>query len=129
MGFFKDMIGLWRDLRQDEPAAAAGECDLDLPCRPPNVTDPVKPPTAAREDPRVVKQRIMELRGVVSRRVMVETERCQLCGNCVHVCPDGAITVTEVKVIDTDLCTTCGCCVSTCPHQAISMEEEKEGAS
>jgi len=124
MGFLKNMLGLWRDLRQDEAVSTDGQ-DLDIPCRPPNITEPVMPSIGAREDPRVVKQRIMETRGVVSRRVVVDTDRCELCGNCVHVCPDGAVTVTKVKVIDTDLCTTCGCCISTCPHQAIHMQEER----
>lgn len=129
MGFLKDMLGLWRDLRMDGTAATDDQRNLDLPCRPPNITDPVMPSIVAREDPRVVKQRIMETRGVASRRVVVDTDRCELCGNCVHVCPDGAVTVTDVKVIDTELCTTCGCCISTCPHQAIRMVEERGGAA
>jgi ferredoxin len=134
MGFFKDKLLFWRDGGSKAPAEAAPaavdeRADAEeLPCRPPNVASWV-PAQATREDPREVKARIMAMRKVVFRQMVVDAGRCTACGHCAEVCPDGAITVTDVKVIDHERCSTCGCCVSTCPNQAIRIEERSEESS
>ena len=128
MGFFKHLFSSRREAKTKAPGgrpAAADSAGGELPCRPPNVTGSWVPAQAAREDPRTVKARIMEMRRVSARRVEVDPDRCTACGHCADVCPDGAITVTSTKVIDPELCSTCGCCVSTCPNGAIRIAEEK----
>lgn len=127
MGLLRDLLALCRADRPD--AAGGGEAttssgDGDLPCRPPNVTDSWVPAGAAREHPLQVKARIMKTRNVTSRQVVVDPERCTACAHCAAVCPDGAITVTLVKVIDPARCSTCGCCISTCPSDAIRIDEQ-----
>jgi len=65
----------------------------------------------------------MKTRQVSFREVVVDPDRCTACGHCADVCPDGAITVTTVKVIDRERCSTCGCCVSICERHAIRIDE------
>jgi len=49
-------------------------------------------------------------------------------GDCVKVCPFGAITQSEpgtVPVIDYSKCTGCGLCVKACPKKIINLVEDK----
>ncbi len=48
---------------------------------------------------------------------------CLGLGDCVRVCPFGAITyeLYNVPVIDENKCTGCGLCVNTCPKKIISL--------
>jgi dihydromethanopterin reductase (acceptor) len=49
-------------------------------------------------------------------------ERCDGCGECVQVCPPGAISIVDQKaVIERKLCEECGECVQACPCDAISL--------
>jgi len=51
----------------------------------------------------------------------VDNSKCEGCGNCVDVCPSGAITlVDKVAVINQDDCVECGSCEAECPNEAIS---------
>jgi ferredoxin len=51
----------------------------------------------------------------------VTAEKCEGCGNCVDVCPSGAITlVDKVAIINYDECAECGACESECPSQSIA---------
>jgi pyruvate formate lyase activating enzyme len=49
-----------------------------------------------------------------------EARRCAGCGDCLAVCPQGAISMTAVGSVDTDrnLCVACGRCVAACEHGA-----------
>lgn len=52
--------------------------------------------------------------------VRVDAARCQGCGACLDVCPEGAISlVGERAVIDAGLCTGCQVCISECSEAAI----------
>ena len=60
----------------------------------------------------------------------VVTDKCIGCGICTMYCPEGAITVKEVKgkkraVIDYDICKGCLICIEVCPQKAITSEKEK----
>ncbi|WP_407312541.1 4Fe-4S dicluster domain-containing protein [Desulfosporosinus sp. SB140] len=51
-------------------------------------------------------------------------DRCQLCGLCVNLCPEGALTMSrdERKVIaDSTKCRKCFVCAAKCPHNAIKQ--------
>jgi formate hydrogenlyase subunit 6/NADH:ubiquinone oxidoreductase subunit I len=52
---------------------------------------------------------------------LIDRNLCSGCGQCVDVCPAGAITMQDAKaVINQSLCKQCGLCVGQCPVQAIS---------
>ncbi len=53
----------------------------------------------------------------------VDTELCIACGQCVEVCPTGAINLQEAATIDESRCVGCGSCVQECPTEAISLAE------
>nr|HDO80184.1 4Fe-4S dicluster domain-containing protein [Candidatus Bathyarchaeota archaeon] len=58
---------------------------------------------------------------------MVNEELCGLCSGCASVCPRGAITVSERRlIVDEGLCNDCGLCVKACPVGAITMERRSE---
>jgi len=64
---------------------------------------------------------------------LIEDKSCTGCGNCLEVCPPGAISLqNEVAFITEDLCEECGFCASACPVGAIDIpfpvSGEKEGA-
>lgn len=49
-------------------------------------------------------------------------------GDCVRVCPFGAICIGEgdIPIVDLKKCTACGKCVSECPKRIISLEAIEE---
>jgi len=58
-------------------------------------------------------------------RISVSPELCTGCGNCVPVCPFGAISLEEGLAVIGDACTLCGACESECPFDAIIIREEQ----
>lgn len=55
--------------------------------------------------------------------VFPDTSKCTGCGECVKVCPTGAISFPAEKRprIDKDLCNTCGSCVEACKVGAMGI--------
>ncbi len=52
----------------------------------------------------------------------IELHRCDGCGACVEVCPEGAIQlVGGLAQINPQLCTECEACVRACPNGAIKV--------
>ena len=51
---------------------------------------------------------------------------CNLCGECVEVCPGDALHITEDMELDWehDDCTFCEVCVDVCPEYAIRVYEK-----
>jgi pyruvate formate lyase activating enzyme len=49
-------------------------------------------------------------------------DQCQRCGNCVAVCPNGALSLQdEIPRCDRTKCQASGACVEACPHDARSI--------
>lgn len=54
--------------------------------------------------------------------LIIEVNRCNGCGKCVEVCPQGAISLVEgTAQIDPALCTECQACTAACPTGAIRV--------
>jgi len=53
---------------------------------------------------------------------MYAPAKCIICGSCVEICPEKAITLTTEGIItNPDLCKLCGRCAGVCPTKAIEM--------
>ena len=68
---------------------------------------------------------------------IVNKDKCTGCGDCIDVCPCGAIEIqcdgvccgsacpiggVKKAFVNADICADCTACVEVCPTQAISME-------
>ena len=49
---------------------------------------------------------------------------CTLCGQCVDVCPFGALKIEKQGITVGDICRMCGLCVRQCPEKAIHFEQK-----
>lgn len=57
--------------------------------------------------------------------ITIRAERCDGCGACLEVCPNGALYLIEGKaVVDYALCQECEACVAACPIEAIAIAEQ-----
>ena len=55
------------------------------------------------------------------------TSGCLGYGDCVKVCPEGAISVKDrIAVVDINKCIGCGLCVKECPNALIVLRPEKQ---
>ena len=68
-------------------------------------------------------------------RPEIDPNACQCAGDCVAVCPSGAITLTEIAPdterwqLDLARCVFCGLCAEVCPHDALAMTNDYELAA
>ncbi|MBI2252287.1 MAG: 4Fe-4S binding protein [Armatimonadetes bacterium] len=55
----------------------------------------------------------------------VKAELCNLCGKCIKVCPEGAISLeaNNYLILNKALCNGCGICKSACPQGVIFMKD------
>lgn len=72
----------------------------------------------------LLKKGYVDLEPLIAR---VDTEKCVWCGECLKVCPYGAIEKMicgdkEVAMVLPSLCKGGGPCVPVCPHDAIAIE-------
>ena len=58
-------------------------------------------------------------------KIYINHDRCQGSGECLKVCPHGAMRIIDGKaVVDHGLCELDGLCIPACPHDAIELVEE-----
>jgi len=66
----------------------------------------------------------------ISRKAVLENQKCIKCGKCVEVCRYGAMfqpDIEEVPVVMQMLCEGCGACMLVCPTEAIRLDEKLTG--
>lgn len=62
---------------------------------------------------------------------ITDLNKCISCGTCVRVCPENAVSMTEVNgklkpKTNLDFCKGCGLCAAECPVKCITMELDKK---
>jgi ferredoxin len=51
-------------------------------------------------------------------------ETCELCEECIRMCPADALDMEDTKLrFDYDLCIRCYCCLEVCPHGALKKRD------
>lgn len=68
----------------------------------------------------IKKQR--RLKSVAKPQVVVDADKCKLCGKCVKLCPTGAIATGDYLHTDTSRCIKCCACVKGCPAKARTLD-------
>ncbi|MBN1978662.1 MAG: DUF362 domain-containing protein [Anaerolineae bacterium] len=96
--------------------------------------DPISSFKLRLEKPTVAKNRLMgvlfDLGGRFffrkvgeASRMVIDAEKCTLCGRCQTMCPFGAITIADKMVsVDMHKCEFCLCCTEVCKTEAIHLE-------
>lgn len=57
-------------------------------------------------------------------KIVVDMEKCQGSGECLKVCPHGALNLVGGKAsVDHAKCDLDGLCIPACPHDAIGFRE------
>ncbi|MDA7848028.1 EFR1 family ferrodoxin [Sulfurospirillum sp.] len=54
---------------------------------------------------------------------VVDEKLCSQCGECIEVCPTGAIFLEDSIVTKTELCVRCCACIRSCPSEARMVED------
>ena len=58
-------------------------------------------------------------------QILIDEQKCDLCGTCVGVCPENVIGMSITKLfIDHAGCTRCSKCIWVCPVRALSLQEK-----
>jgi len=58
-------------------------------------------------------------------KVVVDSSKCKMSGNCIEVCPEDAIIVKDGKAfIVQEKCIADGICIPACPNNAIYVSPE-----
>ncbi|MGD8244292.1 MAG: geranylgeranyl reductase family protein [Anaerolineae bacterium] len=60
--------------------------------------------------------------------ISVDHDRCVYCGGCVSVCPVGALTLAETRLVVGDDCIDCGDCELACPVGALRVNPAERTA-
>ena len=78
-----------------------------------------------REGLDYIQKRIQELsretKSISGLQVYVDANRCNACGACANICPQEAVTISDIAEIDRSRCTVCGVCVYACPRNALVL--------
>lgn len=65
-------------------------------------------------------------------KIVIDADKCILCGRCAKTCPCDAIDVSRPKKswsIDHFRCITCSSCIEVCPKKCLSMDSQYESVA
>ena len=69
----------------------------------------------------------LEMNAASGYSVKIDSQKCDLHGDCFEVCPVGALEISEGRLqYQKDKCLGCGLCVEQCPQKAISIYQDPE---
>jgi electron transfer flavoprotein alpha subunit len=54
--------------------------------------------------------------------IIIDPEKCDVCGNCIPVCPFGLLELVDDKIQVKEGCNLCGACRDICNYMAITIE-------
>jgi NAD-dependent dihydropyrimidine dehydrogenase PreA subunit len=58
--------------------------------------------------------------------ITIDLARCNGCGACLEVCPEGALYLIDDKaMVEAGLCRECEACVAACPEEAIAITSQE----
>jgi electron transfer flavoprotein alpha subunit len=57
--------------------------------------------------------------------INIDLTKCNLCGECISICPFSAIEQSGESIVINAACKMCRLCIKNCPQQAISILEKK----
>ncbi len=57
--------------------------------------------------------------GKTGRKPSVDHKKCNLCLDCLTVCPNGSIKIEKGKIFIGNICVRCGACFDACPEKAL----------
>lgn len=65
---------------------------------------------------------------MAKKNANVDKNICVACGECLHVCPRGAVSIFNGcnAVVDVELCVGCGLCEKSCPAGCIKIVDKEE---
>ena len=56
-------------------------------------------------------------------QIKIDNEKCIKCGDCMSICPAGAIILENGKITVTEKCVLCLACVSDCRQDAVIIKK------
>ncbi len=59
-------------------------------------------------------------------RLIVNDAACIGCGECIEICPFGALSLQADKAVVNDNCALCGACVSHCAYNALTLHKSSQ---
>lgn len=77
-----------------------------------------------------IKRRLKRYEIYMSRKAVINVNKCSKCMRCIEACPYEAIFInlSEGPHVNPLYCEGCGACTYVCPASAISMKESKTGS-
>jgi uncharacterized protein (DUF362 family)/NAD-dependent dihydropyrimidine dehydrogenase PreA subunit len=68
---------------------------------------------------------VRPIKEFISCRPVISRKQCNLCGECITICPGQVISIQKEKIrVDTEKCIRCFCCQEICPEGAIRAERK-----
>ena len=58
--------------------------------------------------------------------ILVDKNKCNLCGECIRVCPFGAIDEIDGSMEINAACKMCKICIKQCPQEAMEYTQEQK---
>lgn len=55
----------------------------------------------------------------------IDHKKCNLCKECILVCPQEALAIREEQLVVLENCNLCGICIDACPEKALSIKKER----